>query len=65
MTNQTLEMPITEAAQHAEHHAPQSFISKYVFSRDHKVVGVQYLFTAAFAALVSGDRKSTRLNSSH
>jgi cytochrome c oxidase subunit 1 len=57
MTNQTLEMPMTGAAQEAhqgEHHAPQSFISKYVFSRDHKVIGIQYLFTAAFAALVSG-----------
>ena len=39
---------------HAAHHAPQSFISKYIFSRDHKVIGVQYLLTSAFAALASG-----------
>jgi cytochrome c oxidase subunit 1 len=53
MTNQTLDMPMTEET-HAAHHAPQSFISKYIFSRDHKVIGVQYLLTSAFAALASG-----------
>jgi cytochrome c oxidase subunit 1 len=43
------------AAAHAEgahgHHAPPSgFIRKYVFSLDHKVIGIQYLFLAMFSA---------------
>src|SRR3954447_18246974 len=33
-----------EGAGHGHHH--QSFISKYVFSQDHKWIGVQYGFTA-------------------
>lgn len=32
----------------------QSFWSKYVFSTDHKVIGMQYLFTGMFMALVGG-----------
>ncbi|MBI3882282.1 MAG: cbb3-type cytochrome c oxidase subunit I [Verrucomicrobia bacterium] len=35
-------------AAHAEHHdhGPQSFWSKYVFSTDHKIIGIQYGVTA-------------------
>jgi cytochrome c oxidase subunit 1 len=33
---------------------PQSFWSKYVFSTDHKVIGMQYMFTGMFMALVGG-----------
>lgn len=56
MTNQTMDKPVATEMHgtHEAHHEPQSFISKYIFSRDHKVIGVQYLLTAAFAALVSG-----------
>jgi len=42
---------------HAEAHAhaePTSFIWKYVFSKDHKVIGVQYYVTAMLMALVAG-----------
>ena len=35
-----------------EHHAPQGFIRKFVFSTDHKVIGVQYLATALVMAFV-------------
>jgi cytochrome c oxidase subunit 1 len=40
----------------AEAHAktPQAFIWKYVFSKDHKVIGVQYYVTAMLMALVAG-----------
>ncbi len=31
---------------------PSAFIGKYVFSRDHKIVGLQYFFLALIAALV-------------
>jgi cytochrome c oxidase subunit 1 len=34
------------------HHAPTSFISKHVFSLDHKVIGKQYYGLALLAALV-------------
>jgi cytochrome c oxidase subunit 1 len=37
-----------------DHHGPQSFWSKYVFPLDHKVIGMQYLFTGMFMALVGG-----------
>jgi len=32
---------------------PQGFIGKYVFSTDHKVIGLQYTFLALFAVLVA------------
>jgi len=34
-----------------QHHAPQGFIWKYVFSLDHKTIGLQYLFTSMFFLL--------------
>ncbi len=43
-----------EAAGDHGHHAPQSFLSKYFFSTDHKVIGMQYLFTGMAMALVGG-----------
>ena len=39
---------------HADDHAPQAFIWKYVFSKDHKVIAVQYYVTAMLMALVAG-----------
>jgi cytochrome c oxidase subunit 1 len=48
---------MTHAAEaHAEvhAHAPQAFIWKYVFSKDHKVIGIQYYVTAMFMALIAG-----------
>jgi cytochrome c oxidase subunit 1 len=39
---------------HDEHAAPQAFIWKYVFSKDHKVIGVQYYVTAMLMAVVAG-----------
>jgi len=41
------------AATHADHgHHHQSFWSKYVFSVDHKVIGMQYMFTGMFMGLI-------------
>ena len=34
------------------HAAPQGFIRKWVFSLDHKVIGIQYLFLALSAVFV-------------
>jgi cytochrome c oxidase subunit I len=40
-------------AEHAAVHQPaHGFIRKYVFSSDHKVIGIQYYFLALFAVLV-------------
>src|SRR5688500_14367931 len=38
----------------AHDHAPQAFIWKYVFSKDHKVIGVQYYVTAMLMAVIAG-----------
>jgi cytochrome c oxidase subunit I len=38
----------------AEAHAPQAFIWRYVFSKDHKVIAIQYYVTAMLMALVAG-----------
>src|SRR6185436_17867369 len=48
---------MTHAAEtHAEthDHAPTAFIWKYVFSKDHKVIGIQYYVTAMLMALIAG-----------
>jgi cytochrome c oxidase subunit 1 len=37
-----------------EAHAPQAFIWRYVFSKDHKVIAVQYYVTAMLMALIAG-----------
>ena len=37
---------------HAAHEAPTSFIRKYIFSTDHKVIGIQYILLALFSVVV-------------
>ena len=39
---------------HGEHHHEESFWSKYIFSTDHKMIAMQYLFTGMFMALIGG-----------
>ena len=34
------------ADQHVHLHDPQTFITKYVWSQDHKVIAIQYMVTA-------------------
>ncbi len=36
------------------HHEPQGFFRRYVFSTDHKIIGLQYLITSIFMAMVAG-----------
>jgi len=43
-----------EAHAEAHVHAPQGFIWKYVFSKDHKIIALQYYITAMFMALLAG-----------
>ena len=37
---------------HGHHQPPTGFIRKYIFSIDHKVIGIQYLFLALFSVFV-------------
>ena len=41
------------ADQKAPGHEPSSFISKYVWSQDHKVIAIQYAVTAIFVGLIA------------
>src|ERR1051326_7809897 len=43
---------VHDAAAHAPHHPPTGFIRKYIFSLDHKVIGIQYYFLALTAVFV-------------
>ena len=33
---------------HHAHHHKETFITKYIFSQDHKMIAKQYLFTGVF-----------------
>ncbi|RZK46574.1 MAG: cytochrome c oxidase subunit I, partial [Pedobacter sp.] len=39
---------------HHEHHHKETFISKYVFSLDHKTIGKQFLITGMVWAVIGG-----------
>ncbi len=45
-------MAVTHHPAHAEHEL--SFVQKYIFSQDHKIIGIQYMLTSLFMALVGG-----------
>jgi cytochrome c oxidase subunit 1 len=53
-------MTAEASVSHAEHvdsphgHHQMSFLRKYIFSTDHKIIGLQYLFTCLFLFLVGG-----------
>ncbi|HMQ77799.1 MAG TPA: cbb3-type cytochrome c oxidase subunit I [Flavobacteriales bacterium] len=40
-------------AHHAHHHHEESFVSKYIFSQDHKMISKQFLITAIVMAVVA------------
>src|SRR2546423_352077 len=48
---------VAHAQPHAHgdaHHEPMSFWRKYIFSTDHKIIGIQFLFVSLFFLLVGG-----------
>jgi len=45
-------MAVTHEHAHAEHHL--SFVQKYIFSQDHKIIGIQYLMTSMAMAVTGG-----------
>jgi cytochrome c oxidase subunit I len=40
--------------EHAAHHHHETFISKYIFSQDHKTIGKQFLITGIVWAIIGG-----------
>ena len=42
----------SHGAAHAAHQAPTGFIRKWIFSLDHKVIGIQYYFLALFSVFI-------------
>ena len=50
----TIAMPHVHHEAHGEHHHEQSFISKYVFSMDHKTIAKQFLITGMVWAIIGG-----------
>jgi cytochrome c oxidase subunit 1 len=51
------EVVTTHEVHHDEHHAhhhKESFISKYIFSQDHKTIGKQFLITGIIWAIIGG-----------
>ena len=55
MSSTTDWFPRTTTTPHAHGHAHAgSFLSTYVFSRDHKVIGIQFLFSTLLWFLVGG-----------
>lgn len=49
MTATTLDSPLA-----AQHHPKESFFRKYLWTYDHKMIGLQYLWTALFFLFVGG-----------
>src|SRR5215510_6176070 len=45
-------MSEAHSVEHAHHEL--GFIRKYIFSTDHKIIGIQYMITAMFMAIVGG-----------
>lgn len=44
---------VAHEAHHGHDHHEESFVSKYIFSQDHKMIGKQFLMTAVFMGLVA------------
>ena len=38
---------------HDDHHHEEHFVSKYIFSQDHKMIGKQFLITAVFMGVIA------------
>ena len=49
---------VQEHKVHGDDHDPdphdQGFVSKYIFSTDHKIIGMQYMFTGMLMAVIGG-----------
>jgi cytochrome c oxidase subunit 1 len=50
----TVGTPVPHEVHHDEHHHRESFVSKYIFSQDHKMISKQFVITGMFWAVVGG-----------
>ena len=53
MAETAVEVQHDEPHAHDEHHGPQGFL-KYIWSTDHKMIAMQYMFTGMFMAVIGG-----------
>ncbi|MCA9510583.1 MAG: cbb3-type cytochrome c oxidase subunit I [Myxococcales bacterium] len=51
---ETIHTPAHGHDAHGDHHHEMSFWEKYVFPLDHKMIGMQYMFTGMFMAMIGG-----------
>jgi cytochrome c oxidase subunit I len=54
LTSQEAEIQIAHHDLHEEHHHHETFITKYVFSQDHKMIAKQFLITGMIWAVIGG-----------
>ena len=54
MSATTIDAPVQESAPHAHPEHPTSFFHKYLWTYDHKMIGLQYLWTALAFLLLGG-----------
>jgi len=47
-------VPAAQGHDHAGHHHEESFFRKYLYSTDHKMIAMQYMFTGMLMAMVGG-----------
>jgi cytochrome c oxidase subunit 1 len=45
---------MSTTVEHTHDHPQLGFVRKYIFSTDHKIIGIQYIVTALFMAVVGG-----------
>ena len=50
--------PKTKVDEHHHEHHDESFITKYIFSEDHKIIAKQFLITGIFWAIIGGAMSS-------
>ena len=50
----TLQHADVQEVHHEHHHHHETFISKYVFSQDHKMIAKQFLVTGIIWAIIGG-----------
>ena len=48
------ESVVTAPHEDVGHHEEEGWVSKYLFSTDHKIIAMQYMFTGMFMALIGG-----------
>ncbi len=50
----TLEAEVSHDAHHDDHHHEMTFLEKYIFPLDHKVIAYQYMITGVIMGLIGG-----------